>query len=170
VTVLSAMENALIEKGFDNMSVYEKNNLIVLIADGLGIGYSDVTSDTILNYHKQIKTPILSDQCEDDIVNGFTSTVNGHHYRTNRDDQTNMIGQKDELMDDQSITIVPWKTEDQGYIDHTRDDWLTIYHEAFQAKKQKLFKYDSLKKKVIDAKTHDEIVLIKWDDSNQTTT
>lgn len=84
--------------------------------------------------------------CESTIEAGFTSS-NGHTYRTNRDDQINMIGQKDDLSDG-TITVVPWNTEDAGYVNHTPDEWLTVYSEAFNYKKKQLLYYNSLKEKV----------------------
>lgn len=113
-------------------------------------------------YFKPLKILELNKMCEQTIEAGFTSNINGHVYRTNRDDQINMMGQKDELMDDPAIETVPWKTEDVGYIKHTRADWLNIYKEGLQHKKAQLFKYDQLKKQVLAAQTIDEINAVQW--------
>jgi hypothetical protein len=97
---------------------------------------------------KAIKIASLKRLCELAIEEGFTSKINGHHYRTNRDDQINFIGQKDELTSDPSIIDVPWKTEDAGYVVHTREEWLKIHSEGLAHKKAQLFKYDQLKQAV----------------------
>src|SRR5437763_9836650 len=84
---------------------------------------TDILADAKANKIRE-----LNNKCEAVIVAGFTSS-NGHTYRTNRDDQVNMIGQKDDLADG-TVTVIPWKTEDVGYINHTRDEWFTVYSEA----------------------------------------
>jgi hypothetical protein len=159
---LTTLETKFITLGYDKFTVDEKNIFIQFLARRAAKPLTDITEESILVYHKEIKVYLVNQKCEDDIINGFTST-NGHVYRTNRDDQINMIGQKDELMDDPSIATVPWKTQDAGYVVHTREEWLTqVYVEAFQNKKIKLFKYNSIKEKIIAATTHDEIIALTW--------
>jgi hypothetical protein len=115
-----------------------------------------------LNEIKSQKLVQLNQQCEDSIAYGFVSFVNNHHYRTNTDDQINMIGQKDYLVEYPSILKVNWKTEDVGYIEHTREDWLKIYSEAFQHKQNQIYKLDQLKTKVVVASTIEQINAINW--------
>jgi hypothetical protein len=115
-----------------------------------------------LEQYKTFKIEELKKKCQEDIYSGFISQVNGHHYRTNADDQINFLGKFNQLMSDTSITTVMWKTEDVGYIEHTRDDWLTIYNEGLTAKEQKLFKYDQLRQQVMDATTKEEVEAITW--------
>jgi hypothetical protein len=155
------IEQKLVQSGFNSLSTEEKNTLVAVLASKAGLLYYQIDDEYILNYHKQLKIELLSEQCEETIINGFTAS-NGHHYRLNRDDQINMIGQKDELMEDPTITTVPWKTEDAGYIEHTREEWLQVYREAFAFKKQNLFKYKDLKQQVLDAATHEEILAVSW--------
>jgi hypothetical protein len=157
-------EKMLIEQGYDTFGLENKNRLITILAEREGLVLSQVTDEYILNHHKQLKVDILSEICESNIVKGFTAS-NGNTYRTNRDDQVNMIGQKDELAEDPSITVVHWKTENLGYIEHTREEWMKVYIEAFSHKKSNLFRYNSLKHKVLNATTHSEIVGINWDTS-----
>jgi hypothetical protein len=160
------LEQKLVEVGFDKFSLPDKNMLISILANREELMYSQITDEYILNHHKQLKIDILSEKCEEAIITGFKSS-NGHWYRTNRDDQINMIGQKDLLMADETVTIVPWKTEDTGYINHTREEWLQVYIEAFKHKKTQLLKYNTLKQQVLNATTHNEIVAIKWEDEIQ---
>lgn len=122
----------------------------------------DLDSDAkLLSYCKDVKVLFFKNKCEFKIEEGFTAT-NGNFYRTNRDDQTNMIGQKGALSDDLSILQVPWKTEDKGYVMHTREDWLKIHQEAFKHKQMQLMKYDSLKKQIITTTTQDGLSAINW--------
>ncbi|MGO5676936.1 DUF4376 domain-containing protein [Bacillus subtilis] len=133
--------------------------MIVRIADKLGKLPYEITEDVILQHHKNLKNDLLSEACEEEIIKGFTAS-NGHVYRTNRDDQVNMIGQKGILDDTDSAEPIKWRTEDAGWIDHTKDEWLQVYKEAFDFKKSTLLKYASLKDQVNNATTHDEIVKI----------
>jgi hypothetical protein len=155
------LNSVLLENGYDALSLSDKNVIIATIANEFGVEYNKVTDDHILNYHKNFKIAVLKSQCEADIENGFTA-FNGHFYRTNRDDQINMIGQKGELDDDPSITEVPWKTEDADYIMHTREDWIKIYKEAFLTIRKKTLKYGQLKRDVKNVQSHPEIVEVKW--------
>jgi hypothetical protein len=109
----------------------------------------------------QEKLLLLKGECESEIESGFTSS-NGHTYRTNRDDQINFIGQKDRLASDESITTIPWKTEDAGYINHSREEWMQVYYEAFDHKQAQLLKYDQLKQQVEAAQTVEELDNINW--------
>lgn len=126
------------------------------------VGAETLSNDAeYLEKLKAIKKEKFKSMCEEDILIGFTAT-NGHFYRTNRDDQLNMSGQKTELDDDLSITTVAWKTEDVGYIIHTREEWLNIYIQAFQHKKKTLEKYNTLKLQIRDAITETELAGITW--------
>lgn len=157
----SHMEEVLVTIGFDSMSLEEKNRLILEIGEQRGMMFSDITPEFILDHHKKLKLSILSEECEKAIEAGFTAT-NGNKYRTNRDDQLNMVGQKDELNMDATITEVLWKTENQGYVSHTRGDWLAVYAEAFSYKKSQLLKYNTLKQQVLDATTDTAVLAVNW--------
>jgi hypothetical protein len=158
----SYLEKRMVEADFDKFKISEKNMVVSELANRSGLLLSEITPEYVLNHNKKLKIEVLKEQCENAILEGFVAS-NGHTYRTNRDDQINMIGQKDELMADESTETVYWKTEDAGYIAHSREEWLMIYNEAFAHKRQSLFKYDSLKQAVLDAKTHADVVAINWE-------
>jgi len=162
MALLTKLEKKMIDEGLSSFSIMDMNNFIVFVANKKGMTYSEVTNDTLLEYHKEIKVNYFSDLCEEEIVKGFTAS-NGHYYRTNRDDQVNMIGQKDELNADETIATVLWKTENDGYISHTREEWLTVYSEAFNHKKTTLLKYNTLKQKILNAKTQEEVQAVVWE-------
>ncbi|MES9681797.1 hypothetical protein ABWK22_02530 [Gottfriedia acidiceleris] len=164
--MLTSMEEKLIEVGFDMMDTREKNLLISVIANNEGLSYNLIDDQYILDYHKKLKSDQLSLTCDETIIKGFEAS-NGHFYRTNRDDQVNMIGQKDELMADPEMTEVFWKTEDAGYIKHPKDEWLTIYTEAFAHKKKQLYKYNNLKQQVLLSTEHGQIVNVNWDKAEE---
>jgi hypothetical protein len=149
-----SINNKLIGDGYHTLTLVEQDYVKELIG-------GQPTDEQILDYCKTIKINHFNKLCESKIIAGFNAS-NGHKYRTNRDDQTNMIGQKDELTADSTIANVDWKTEDVGYITHTREEWLTVYNEAFVHKKTQLFTYNSLKMQVLNATTHEEVATIKW--------
>jgi hypothetical protein len=129
-----------------------------------------ITKDIEFNYeplfnleeYKTFKIEELSKKCKENIYEGFISQLNGHAYRTNADDQLNFLGKFNQLISDETITTVMWKTEDAGYIEHTRDNWLKIYNEALTEKEQKLFKYDQLKDTVNACTTKEEVEAVVW--------
>lgn len=115
-----------------------------------------------LEEYKSFKIEELNKKCQEDIFGGFTSSLNQHIYRTNNEDQLNFLGKFNQLINDSSIISVMWKTEDVGYIEHSREDWLKIYNEALAVKEQKLFKVNQLKLKVNNALTKEEIEAVVW--------
>lgn len=119
-------------------------------------------NDELLSQFKQLKIDNLNRTCDTQIDEGFTSS-NGHRYRLTRDDQINMMGRKSELKEDETITQVDWKTEDAGYITHTREEWLNVvYREAFNYKESQIYKYNQLKQQVLACVSIDEINAVVW--------
>lgn len=162
VIILSELDEKLLEVGYNAMSLIDKNRLIGQIGSSKGVSYTTLTDTDVLNYHKDIKKYVLSDTCEDEIIKGFTSS-NGHTYRTDRDDQTRMLGQH-AMIDIASLTEVEWKTEDVGYITHTVADWRNqVFIEGFIHIKDTLFRLRSLRDKIDLATTHEDLVGISWD-------
>lgn len=165
---LNPVEHILVEKGYDKMSGDDKNELISFISrkksksSGQRIPFNHITDEYIFEYHQKLKKGILSDICNERIVKGFVSH-NGHHYRTNRDDQMNFYGQVLELQLDPDMKKVFWKTEDAGYLEHPREEWLVVFREGIEHKRELLFRYDMLKAQVFKATTHDEIVAVSWE-------
>lgn len=156
------IERTLLDVGFDAMDITQKNKLISLLANKAGKMYYEIAQADILQRHKDLRIEELKDKCGETIATGFVSS-NGHNYRTNGDDRENMLGQAVELILDSTIATVTWKTEDIGYIDHTRDDWLKkVFLEALAFKKTTLFKYNTLKTQVISSTTDAEVLAVVW--------
>lgn len=160
--MLTKLEQRLTAVGYSALDLVEKNNLIQELARKAGKPFNEITEDYILKYHKQIKLSAMTVACETTIVKGFTAS-NGHFYRTDRDDQINFFGQKEELNDDPALSTVQWKTEDAGYVLHTREEWIKVYKEAHQHKKGILYKYNVLKMQVAAAQSHEDILAVAWD-------
>lgn len=156
-------EQLLMKMGYNTLSTADKNSIVAIISTKDNVPYTDINADYILNYHKRVKYSYLDNACISAIKDGFASP-NGHTYRVDSDDQVNMLGQKIELMEDPSITTVYWRAEDiNDWIAHTRDDWLTnVFKVAFNHKSATLTKCKDFKVTVDAAKTHDDIIAIKW--------
>ena len=161
--VISAISEGLISKEIIDKKIIanEYKSLDERELDFLDIEYGISRLEEKLEYFKEVKVLYFKNKCEYVIEEGFTAS-NGNFYRTNRDDQTNMIGQKDSLSDNPAILQVPWKTEDKGYIMHSRDEWLMISREAFAHKPNQLFKYDAIKNLTLGVTTLEELNAINW--------
>lgn len=122
----------------------------------------DALLEQAISEFKKIKIDELRKKCEEAIEFGFVSSMNQHFYRTNRDDQVNLIGKKDQVMNDATITEIYWKTEDAGYVAHTREEWLQIYFEGLEHKESQLFKLDVLRKRIYSMNEKKEIESVTW--------
>jgi len=162
---LTIYEKELILKGFEEMTVTNQNSLVNAIATKLNCAVWQVSPAQILTHHKNLKLSMINESCELAISNGFTST-NGHKYRLNQDDQVNMLGQKDRLNDRPEVDKVFWKTEDAGYIEHTRASWLVMQAEAFDHKLLQLMRYNEKATAIVTATTHKQIVEANWQSIN----
>lgn len=156
------IERILLDVGFDAMTMTQKNQLISLLANKDDKMYYEITQDNILAHHKALKIEELSDKCSETIAEGFISS-NGHTYRTNGDDRENMIGKAVQLILVPTITTIPWKTEDAGYINHTKEDWLSkVFLEGTTFKESNLLKYNTLKGQVDVATKDSEVLAVVW--------
>lgn len=159
---LTHLEKRLIQEGFASFSTKDKNELIAWVANKESKVYSEVSEQTLLDYHKKIKIELLSDYCDDLIMKGFEAT-NGHTYRTNKDDQVSLIGKAVQLQFDSAIEEVNWKTEDTGgYITHTREEFIQVFLEGVNHKESTLFKFNTLKQQILNAQTDAEVLIVKW--------
>lgn len=168
--VISRIEQRMMTEGIADFSPIDTNALIVAVAKALGQVYYEITPDALLQRHKDLKTDLFADDCEEEIIGGFTSS-NGHQYRLNRDDQLNMIGQYLQLQADSTITNVNWRTLDDGYVSLAKADWINqVYLEAFKHKDSVLTKYNTIKEQINAvapingdyATAHSSIVALSW--------
>ena len=165
---LTQVEKSLMEVGLAGMTLEEKNDLVSVIARKENKSYFEIDEDFILNYHKNLKKDVFSEISDETIVNGFVSS-NGYSYRTNRDDQLNMIGKALQLVLKPDIPSVSFRTNELGYIDHDRDEWIDkVYIEGLEHKENTLAKYNMLKYQTSLANTEPELLSVKWDNESGT--
>lgn len=158
---LTMYEQELVLRGFDGMTLENQNKLISLVATKLNTSLIQVRAEHILTHHKNIKIAMINESCEIAISQGFTS-VNGHRYRLNLDDQINFLGMKNRVDDKPDMIEVMWKSEDAGYIAHTRTEWIKVQEEAFDHKLIQLMKYNEKFTAINTATDHAVIVATKW--------
>src|SRR5437763_5218343 len=89
----SAIEQKLVEVGYNGLLLDEKNSLIATLGTRYGMTFSQVTDDFILSHHKDLKKELIEEAKMADIAVGFTAS-NGHFYSVSTDDQINYLGQK----------------------------------------------------------------------------
>jgi hypothetical protein len=160
---INVLNNKLLTEGIESFSTTELNDFIIQIARAKNLPMMDVTMDYLFQYHKDLKIQKLNEECEKSILEGFVSDTTGHTYRTNIDDQLNFIGKYLVVKEDESILEVFWKPEDIGeQVPHTRDEFLSVYREAFDHKENSLRKIHILRIQVREAVTDADLLLIKW--------
>lgn len=158
----TALERELLTKGFISFTNIQKNELVSELAQKFNLAYTDITEEYIFNYHKKLKKELMSKVCSNAILTGYKSS-NGHTYRTNQDDQLNMIAQKEYINSHPELETVKWKTLDAGYVEHPVEEWVQLYYEGFDYKMSILFKYEKIKKMVELAQNDFELTAIDWD-------
>ncbi|AYP68604.1 hypothetical protein EalM132_00092 [Exiguobacterium phage vB_EalM-132] len=151
----------ILTRGLINLSPGQYAKIVDFFMKEDNLKAEQITAEYLLQKVKDIKCKALKIKCEETIEGGFTST-NGNYYRTNRDDQLNMVGQKDYLKDFPDH-LVYWKTENAGYVAHEPADWLKhVYAEGFAHKQRTLFRYDYLKSVVNKATDSTQVIQVEW--------
>lgn len=158
----SQIEQKMVEQGYDNLSLPDKNLLLTTLGGRGGMLLSDVTPTYVLQQHQNLKVELFSDTCENKIIEGFTSSSTNHIFRLNRDDQLNMMGKRDQIKEDSTITSVNWLTLDAGYQSFTAAQFLTVYSEALTYKENVILQYNQYKGQILAATTHAAIFAIQW--------
>lgn len=123
---------------------------------------AQVADEDLLAYHKEAQNKKLERRCQKEILNGFTSSSSGHTYRTNIDDQINILGKTLELVIKTLMLNVTWKTEDSGVLDHLREDFFEVFFESIHHKESKIAHLWQKKYEVSLCSSHEEINLIEW--------
>lgn len=117
-----------------------------------------------LNYFKQRKKNILSQQCNGTITSGFPSSALGtsHTYPSDDEDQRNFHSEIDRLNLDTSYTTIYFKTLDAGYLAHTVDQFKQVFIDGHTYGRQQIAKLNDLKSQVDLASSEAELDAITW--------
>jgi hypothetical protein len=149
---MSPEDERLLQYGLDGLTIYDRNNLYIFLAQRDNKLITDITYDYALGHYKDLKIQQLSQQCDDEVSKGFTSQVNQHTYRTTDKDQFNMLAIYTLVKDDATVTTVKFRAEDlDAYVDHPKDDFLNIVKEGFGFVESLNQRFDAAKKTVKDA-------------------
>ena len=99
--------------------------------------------------------------CEEKIKQGFLSS-NGNYYRLNEHDQMNIMSQYVAMKSNQNIETIRHETENNGCVEHTREEWEIVYNESLKHKSNCLLHYDYLKTYIDRLKTIEDVQAVKW--------
>ncbi|MGD7021787.1 hypothetical protein ACQCVK_04290 [Rossellomorea vietnamensis] len=158
-------EERLLNLGIDQFMVEDKNNFIIQIAREKGLPITDITNEYLLNLHKELKKGEFGRMCNEEIVAGFTSAVNGHTYSTDNQSQFNMFAEYIMTKDDTAATEIMYKAEDVGkQIPHTKDEFQAVVMGGFKHVKGFLTRLDVLRDRIREAQTDAELLEINWED------
>lgn len=118
---------------------------------------------TTLEELKQARINLLKDECSEAIYEGFTSSL-GYEFGFQPHDQINFTQQMLLIVADKNseITIIQWKTKNQGIVKLTKEEFLQIVEEAKQHKLNQQQKYWMKEELVLVAQSKEEIQLITW--------
>jgi hypothetical protein len=162
-TMMTPTEKLTLVSTFDTVDNSGKDYIASLVAQDKGKRIRDISDDEVLQYHKDLVKQIFDTQCQIAIEAGFVSPTNNHIFRTNKDDQINIIGEYLLVKEDATITKVYWKTEDAGIVPIPRDDFMVVFREALTHKNNVIQAF-WMKKVEVDACTsHAQINAIQWD-------
>jgi hypothetical protein len=119
---------------------------------------------TDITTYKFMKIEQLNYLCNQTIKAGFTSSALGtpHQYKSDYDDQINTIGCLTLLNADSTLQSMIFKTVDAGFMIHTREQFLKLYKDGEEFKRNNITIYNTKKFQVLNALTKDEVIAIKW--------
>lgn len=143
----------------------EERDLIVGKLNDLSVSHSieDLSARIeIIEKMKEDKRNEINQKCRNSIFSGFKSVTTGHKYGYKEHDQINFNEQKTDMISDQTITSVEWKTEDAGVVVHSRDDFLKVCDEAKIHRKSNMEKYWTIESLIESATTIEELDSIYW--------
>ena len=135
------------------------------IVDTLMIHISKQISLVIeLQKIKEQKILELNTACNQTILGGFPSSCTGagHEYKFDMEYQGNITQQGVMLTLDQTITVVPWPTKDEGVIPHTRDQFIELCKEAQEWKGANIYRYFGLKAQVEACTDIEQVNAFAW--------
>lgn len=126
-------------------------------------------NDEWLKIVKSSKIALLSDSCQSEIMGQFYVEANQHWYGFDREDQMNLDQQQGWLQRkiikgevDEATYTFSWKTKDAGPLPHTCAQFYHICDAGAIHKYQTIEKFWTLRNKVENAQSENEVKEINW--------
>lgn len=124
--------------------------------------------DVELNLVKSTKIEELKEACNEAIVAGFS--YNGNFFQFNEIDQANFTQQLTLLLLDPTITEVEWRTENNGIIKITREEFIDTCKAGESHKRNNTGQYWKLKDYVNSLTSVDEVQKVNFNTNVGTNT
>ena len=101
----------------------------------------------IQNFYKEIIIKEMKKDCNEKILNGFTSS-NGEQYRLNYNDQQNLNQKISLLILNPHLKEIQLKTKDGKITNHTRNEFISLMEESEKFKTDLISQYRERKKEL----------------------
>jgi|GEM_PF-3572671 len=126
--------------------------------------YTPIPDSVKLPFERQSKIQELNTACNQEILNGFNSSVLGesHDYSFDEEWQANFNRQMNALLLDPTIESVNWVTKDSGIILHTRQQFIDLYKESNFFINEKIGRYHTLETEINNSESINDIISIQW--------
>jgi len=100
---------------------------------------------------QQQKILELNTACNQDILNGFSSSCTGieHQYKFDEEYQGNFSKKMGLLSLVPTIQLVDWPTKDMGVVRHTREQFIQLAVDGQTHMETKLFRYFGMKAQIL---------------------
>jgi len=126
----------------------------------------EITDAEKLPYVQQAKIEELNIDCNQEILNGFTSSASGaaHDYEFNEEWQRYLTQQATAFLLDDTLSGIDWKTKDAGMVPHNRSQFIQLFKEANDFRNTKISRLDDFENQIAltTASTMGTIVSIEW--------
>lgn len=113
---------------------------------------------------KMTKKSDLSQQCNQAIVAGFTSSALGqaHTYPSDEEAQRNFNSEINKFVIDSTYTTSLFKTLDAGYLPHSKDQLFQVFSDGHASRVAQLAQLNQLKAQVDAVQTQADLDKITW--------
>jgi hypothetical protein len=113
-----------------------------------------------LDEFRQQRIDMFNTMCNKEILGGFMSQ--GYQFIFDYEAQDNFSQEILSLLLDPSITEVEWKTEDQGVVTLTKEQFLLVVQDAKTHKLTTLRRYWDVKDRILNAGSVPEVLEQNW--------
>lgn len=118
----------------------------------------------MMDYFRSQKKAELSQQCNQAIIAGFSSSALGvaHTYPSDEEAQRNFHSELDRLNYDPNYTASSFKTLDAGYLSHTKAQLIQVFVDGHTYGRQQIAHLNTLKSQIDAAQTQTDLNAITW--------